>query len=185
MYLLRHGQSHFNVHFARTRIDPGIEDPALTDLGRRQAEAAADAFRGLTVSRLVASPYRRTLETAAVLAEALGLPVEIDPLIRERGYFRCDVGTPASELAALWPELDFGRLPECWWPRDLGETDAQLLARCSAFAGRLSRSGEWGTVVYVTHWGFIRGLTGLTVGNGTVVRLSPSAAATVVHAPQP
>ena len=31
MYLLRHGQSYFNLHFTPTRIDPGIEDPELTE----------------------------------------------------------------------------------------------------------------------------------------------------------
>jgi len=34
MFLLRHGQSYFNLHFNQTRVDPGIEDPELTPLGR-------------------------------------------------------------------------------------------------------------------------------------------------------
>ena len=33
MFLLRHGQSYFNLHMSRTRVDPGIEDPELTPLG--------------------------------------------------------------------------------------------------------------------------------------------------------
>ena len=41
MFLLRHGQSYFNLHFTETRIDPKIEDPELTDLGVAQAHAAA------------------------------------------------------------------------------------------------------------------------------------------------
>ncbi len=41
MFLLRHGQSYFNLHFTRTRVDPGIEDPELTPLGLEQAAAAA------------------------------------------------------------------------------------------------------------------------------------------------
>ena len=41
MYLLRHGQSYFNLHFSETRVDPGIEDPELTPLGVEQAVAAA------------------------------------------------------------------------------------------------------------------------------------------------
>ena len=32
MFLIRHGQSEFNVAFAQTRTDPGIVDPGLTDL---------------------------------------------------------------------------------------------------------------------------------------------------------
>ena len=36
MFLLRHGQSYFNLHFTESRIDPGIEDPELTELGLAQ-----------------------------------------------------------------------------------------------------------------------------------------------------
>ena len=42
MILVRHGQSHFNLHFSATRVDPGIEDPELTDEGVRQAATAAE-----------------------------------------------------------------------------------------------------------------------------------------------
>lgn len=184
MYLLRHGQSEFNVQFARTRIDPGIEDPALTELGRAQARAAAEVLAARGLTRIVASPYRRTLETAAVLAEALGLAIEIDSLVRERCWFVCDVGTPASRLRSLWPAIDFERLGERWWPAR-GESEAQLAARCGVFASRLHRATDWGETVYVSHWGFIRGLTGLAVGNGTVVELRPGPDASVVHAPEP
>ncbi|MEQ9334087.1 histidine phosphatase family protein [Thalassobaculum sp.] len=184
MYLLRHGQSEFNVHFAATRIDPGIEDPALTEIGRDQARAAAEALSTRGLTRIVASPYRRTLETASVLAERLGLPVEIDSLVRERCWFVCDVGTPASLLRTQWPTLDFDRLGERWWPAQ-GESEAQLAARCGVFASRLHRATDWGETVYVSHWGFIRGLTGLAVGNGTVVELRPGPDASVVHAPEP
>lgn len=184
MYLLRHGQSEFNVHFTRTRVDPGIEDPALTTLGRDQARSAAAALADNGISRIVASPYRRTLETAAILGERLGLPIEIDSLVRERCWFVCDVGTPASKLCTLWPEIDFSRLGEQWWPVR-GETEAQLSARCGVFASRLHRATDWGETVYVSHWGFIRGLTGLAVGNGTVVELRPGPDASVVHIPEP
>lgn len=183
VYLLRHGQSEFNVHFAQTRIDPGIEDPALTELGRAQARAAAGVLAPRGLSRIVASPYRRTLETAAVLAEVLGLRVEIDSLVRERCWFVCDVGTPASTLRTLWPGIDFERLGERWWPAR-GESEAQLAARCGVFASRLHRATDWGETVYVSHWGFIRGLTGLAVGNGTVVELRPGPDASVVHTPE-
>ena len=37
MILLRHCQSEFNLHFTRTRCDPGIVDPALTAEGLIQA----------------------------------------------------------------------------------------------------------------------------------------------------
>ena len=182
MYLLRHGQSEFNVHFSKTRVDPGIEDPALTPLGRSQAVEAAEHLAGLPIRRIVASPYRRALQTAMAVAERLMIEIEIDPLIRERCWFVCDVGTPAAQLRQDWPHIDFGDLPDRWWP-EAGESEDELDARCRAFADRLDSATGWGETVYVSHWGFIRGLTGHTVANGTLVALAPQAEATVVHVP--
>ena len=49
MFLLRHGQSYFNLHFTETRRDPGIEDPELTPLGHEEAEAAAELLARMSV----------------------------------------------------------------------------------------------------------------------------------------
>jgi len=84
MILVRHGQSHFNVHFARTRVDPGIVDPQLTEEGERQAREAGERLAACGIRRIVASPYWRTLHTAEIIAEALDLPVSIEPQVRER-----------------------------------------------------------------------------------------------------
>ena len=56
MILMRHGQSHFNLHYGMTRRDPGLRDPGLTGLGRRQAAAAAEILRRHDVRGIVASP---------------------------------------------------------------------------------------------------------------------------------
>ena len=99
MILIRHGQSIFNVIFSVTRIDPGVPDPLLTSRGRSQAREIAAALAGEGVERIVASPYRRALQTADTVARALGVAVTIDPDVRERFSFSCDHGTPRSELA--------------------------------------------------------------------------------------
>ena len=112
--LVRHGQTAFNATFAESRIDPGVSDPGLTALGRQQASAAAttlaQACAARPILRLLASPYHRTLETADIIAGVLGLPIAIEPLLRERAAFACDVGMPRSVLAATWPGIDFGQL---------------------------------------------------------------------------
>ncbi|RMD60722.1 MAG: histidine phosphatase family protein [Alphaproteobacteria bacterium] len=173
MILVRHGQSHFNVVYNATRRDPGIIDPGLTDEGRRQAEAAALALRAHGAARrILASPYTRTLHTAQIIAARLGLPVTVEPLVRERAYFACDIGSPRSELMARWPEFDFGDLPERWWP-DPEETEAELHQRCRTFRARMAARDDWAGTVVVSHWGFIRGLTGLAVANGEMVPFRP------------
>ena len=68
MILVRHAESEWNRHFSRTRIDPGIPDPPLTSRGQRQAAQLAQQLAESKVRRLVASPFRRTLETATIIA---------------------------------------------------------------------------------------------------------------------
>jgi broad specificity phosphatase PhoE len=174
MILLRHGQSHFNLHFSRTRVDPGIVDPGLTEHGRRQAAEAGQALADAGIRRLLVSPYRRTLETAAELLRSLGaeVEVEIEPLVRERAFFVCDVGSPRSELEQGWPHLDFGALPERWWP-DGEEPEPEMLLRCRTFRERMAGRDDWRHTLVVSHWAFIKGLTGAAVGNCEQLRYDP------------
>lgn len=173
MILIRHGQSHFNVHYGATRQDPGIVDPGLTDEGMRQVEAAAETLLSEGLRRIVVSPYSRTLETAEILNRRLGLPIEIEPLVRERSYFTCDIGTPRSELAQRWPEIDFGDLGERWWTEP-EESEPELHLRCVAFHGMAGGFEDWPEILVVSHWGFIRGLTGEPLGNAERVRFDPT-----------
>ncbi|MCC7271484.1 MAG: histidine phosphatase family protein [Alphaproteobacteria bacterium] len=176
MILVRHGQSEFNAAFSVTRIDPGIHDPRLTEEGKRQAAAAAEALAGHPVRGLVASPYTRALETAHIIAEALRLPVTIDPIVGERAAYACDVGSPTSLLRGRWPHLAMDHLDERWWP-EMEEPEHALLARCARFRAAMAARHDWRHVAVVTHWGFIRGLTGKRVGNGAVVPFDPTAPA--------
>lgn len=173
MILLRHGQSAFNAAFAASRVDPGIPDPPLTELGRAQAQAAAAALRGERLARIITSPYTRALETAAIVAGALDLPVTVHPIVRERCAFSCDIGTPASELARRWPDLDFGHLEEIWWPT-LTESEAEIEARAAAFRAEMAAIPDWTDTLVVTHWGFILALTGERTGNGEWRRCDPT-----------
>lgn len=175
MILVRHGESHFNVVYGKTRRDPGIVDPELTETGRRQAESVAAALDGADIRRILASPYTRTLQTAEIVAEALGLGVAVEPLVRERAAFVCDIGSPRSALSRRWPRFEFGDLPERWWP-DPEESEHALLARCRAFRRAVAGLEDWRHVLVVSHWGFIRGLTGQAVTNGTRVLFDPTAA---------
>ncbi len=167
LILVRHGESEFNVVFSKTRIDPGIKDPHLTPAGRQQARLAAAALAGHAIARIVCSPYMRTLQTAQIIAATLNVAIEIEPLVRERGYFACDIGTPASELQQLWPEHDFDHLDEIWWHEDEGEEMVDL--RCNRFRARIVDHPDWPNIAVVAHWGFIRTLTGFRLGNGELV----------------
>lgn len=176
MILLRHGQSEFNRHFTATRRDPGIKDPALTPLGLQQAEAAAAALRGEPIGRIIVSPYTRALATAVPIAAALGVPVVVNPIVRERCAFTCDIGTPRTELALAWPEHDFSAIDEIWWP-PMAESEASVVDRAALFRAEMTALANWSDTLVVTHWGFILALTGVSVANGEWLRYDPTAPA--------
>jgi len=182
MILLRHGQSEFNVVYSRTRVDPGIPDPRLTEDGRRQAADAAAKLERHRLERLICSPYTRALETATIVATALGLAVEIEPLVREHCLFHCDIGSPRSALEQRWPAVDFAMLEERWWP-NLDESETTLAARGQDFRRRMAGRDDWERTAVITHWGFIRALTGLTVPNGHLLRFDPHSGTAVDLAP--
>jgi broad specificity phosphatase PhoE len=179
MILLRHGQSEFNLHFTATRRDPGIPDPKLTPLGQQQAEQAAEALlaeTGGAIRRILASPYTRAMQTAAPLARRLGLSVTIQPLVRERYAFTCDVGTPRTALALAWPDHDLSHLEEVWWPA-VEEPAGQVEGRARLFRQEMAALEDWAQTVVVSHWGFIMSMTGRSVGNGDWLRCDPTAPA--------
>ena len=97
MILLRHGESEFNEVYSVSGVDPGIEDPKLTERGHRQARDAAALLAEYPLRRVLASPYTRALQTAGEVATVLGLPITVEPLVRERGAFVCDVGTAREQ----------------------------------------------------------------------------------------
>lgn len=176
MILLRHGQSEFNLHFSRTRIDPGIEDPKLTPLGHEQAEQAAVALAGAGLRRIVVSPYTRALQTAAPIARALGLPVIVTDAVRERYAFACDIGSHRSSLVTAWPDHDFAAIDERWWPTEEEPTDG-VLARAAAFRATWAGRPDAAETLVVSHWGFILSLTGQSVANGDHLSFDPAAPA--------
>ncbi len=173
MYLARHGQTMFNVIYGETRKDPGIVDPPLTDEGKRQAEVLAHELAGREIARIVTSPYTRALQTAEIVAAKLGVSVSIEPDVRERTAFFCDIGTEASRLAADWPHLDFAHIGEIWWNRT-EETVPDFHARCEGFRRSVAGLGDWDRLAVITHWGVIRSLTGVRAGNAEAVRCDPT-----------
>ncbi len=173
MILLRHGQSEFNLHFGATRRDPGIIDPRLTELGHAQAQDAAEQLRGQGIERIIVSPYTRALQTAHPVAAALGVPVVIDPIVRERYAFACDIGTPRPALEQAWPAHDFSSIEEIWWP-DQEEPEKSIVDRAARFRTELAARHDWNSTLVVSHWGFILSLTGQSVTNGQWLRCDPN-----------
>jgi len=173
MILLRHGQSEFNLHFGATRRDPGIVDPRLTSLGHAQAAEAAATLAKEDVARIIVSPYTRALQTAAPIAHALGVPIIVNPIVRERYAFACDIGTPRTELERAWPDLDFSHIDEVWWP-PMEEPEASVTGRATLFRAEMAALPDWSDTLIVSHWGFILCMTGQSVTNAQWLRCDPT-----------
>jgi phosphohistidine phosphatase SixA len=60
-------------------------DRPLSELGEEQAAGLAATLSGFAVTRLVAGPYLRCRQTLSPLADATGLPIEVEPLLSPRG----------------------------------------------------------------------------------------------------
>jgi broad specificity phosphatase PhoE len=172
MFLLRHGQSYFNLHFTPTRVDPGIEDPELTDLGVAQAHAAAAQLAGVRLTRIIISPYMRALQTAEPILQIQQAPVEIMHEVRERAAFACDVGSPPELLAARFPHHDFKHLPSPWWSKPVETLEATML-RADTFRELMAKRDDARTTLLVSHWAFILALTGKSLSNGDLLEYDP------------
>jgi len=172
MFLLRHGQSYFNLHFNETRKDPGIEDPELTPLGTRQAAEAAAQLAGTALTRIIVSPYSRALQTAEPIIAMHQVPVDVMQEVRERTAFVCDVGSSPGLLASRFPRHDFAHLPQRWWHEGI-ETEEETTARANAFRAQMAAREYSARILLVSHWAFILALCGKSAGNGELLEYDP------------
>jgi alpha-ribazole phosphatase len=163
LYLVRHGAAEG----AEGRAVGHVDLP-LAAHGRRAVERLAATWQG-PPPRLVTSPLRRAVETAALLAAAWGLPAaEPEPRLAEMRFGDWD-GRAWDDIHAA----DAARLAawgERWWqaPTPGGEGFADLVRRVAAWWDEWSAAGEGGAggaaTVAVTHAGPIRALLAARLG---------------------
>ncbi|MEE6177827.1 bifunctional RNase H/acid phosphatase [Mycobacterium sp. 050134] len=169
LLLLRHGQTELSAQ----RRYSGRGNPALTDVGRRQAAAAARylAERG-GIAEVLSSPLQRAYDTAATAAKALGLDVTVDDDLIETDFGAWE-GLTFNEAAQRDPELH-GR-----WLRDTGVTPPggesfdSVLDRVLRVRERIVANHEGSTVLVVSHVTPIKMLLrmALEAGPGILYRL--------------
>jgi broad specificity phosphatase PhoE len=81
-YFLRHGQTDWNLE-GRYQ---GHCDTALNRTGVAEAHAAAACLAEVAIGRIVVSPLLRAVATAAIVAERLGKPIQIERGLVERNF---------------------------------------------------------------------------------------------------
>lgn len=153
LILLRHGQTPANAG----GLLLGRADPPLTDLGCRQATAAAAALDG-DVQRVVSSPLLRARQTA----EALGLPVDVDEQWIEVDYGEYE-GLPYRDVPAeLWQRW---RTEPGFTPPG-GESMAAVGARVREACNALMEEAAERNVVVVSHVSPIKAAVAWALGVG-------------------
>ena len=146
---LRHGETDLN-HEQRMQGVPGVE---LNDRGRQQLDAAAERLVGEGVTHIVSSDLERARQSAAIVAERLELPFQLDPRLREQ-----DLGTREGEswpdLAEVVGEKDADRfLTDADFSPPEGESKRSVLERTTACFEEIRADGDGKTVLAVSHGG--------------------------------
>lgn len=99
LVFLRHGQTANNFEL---RIQ-GSQNTELNDVGRQQAADVAVHLANLKITRIVSSDLSRAHETASIVGDFIGVPVETDERLRERGYGVWE-GLTSPEIREQYPE---------------------------------------------------------------------------------
>ncbi|HZA64667.1 MAG TPA: histidine phosphatase family protein [Nitrososphaeraceae archaeon] len=77
---MRHGQADNNVN--RVLVGRHLESH-LTEQGKMQVKDTARLLKSMSISKIYSSPVTRTIETAQIVGEELGLDYEIDDRLYE------------------------------------------------------------------------------------------------------
>jgi probable phosphoglycerate mutase len=163
LVLLRHGETPLTPQ--KRFSGSGGTDPSLSEAGREQARRAARllAARG-TVQAIVSSPLARTRETAAVVADRLGLDVAIDEGLRETDFGAWEGLTFAEVMERHPQDLEAWLASPDARPTGGGESFNATAVRVEEARARLVAAHAGRTVLLVTHVTPIKTLVRLALG---------------------
>ncbi|MGK5046121.1 histidine phosphatase family protein [Janthinobacterium sp. GB4P2] len=153
--LIRHGETAWN---AGRRLQGHI-DIALNEAGLAQAAALGQALADAPLAAIIASDLQRAQQTALAVAGVKDLPVQTDPLLRERCYGAFE-GLLYADIAARYPH-EYAQ----WQSRQIdavmpsGERQAesfrQFYARANGAIARWAELYGGQTIAIVAHGGVL------------------------------
>lgn len=160
IFLIRHGAT---VLTAEDRF-AGATNVALSDEGRGQARRLAARLHHEPIKAVYASPLDRTMETAKLIAEPHGLPVQARDGLREISHGRWEqmtrkeVEAQFPHEAAAWDEDPFTSAPEG------GESGLAVTARALPALLDIVRAHPGEHVLVISHKATIRLLLSSLLG---------------------
>lgn len=156
--LIRHA-----AHSHLGRILSGrTPDIALSSDGLAQADALAMRLKTETIDAIHSSPVQRAQETAAALAKALGIDVQVEPALDELDFGdwsgRAFVELESDPRWSTWNETrSTAAAPH-------GESMADAQARAWAHVAQVAAASSGKTVAMVSHCDIIRALVAHVLG---------------------
>jgi 2,3-bisphosphoglycerate-dependent phosphoglycerate mutase len=151
LYLIRHGET-------MNAIKGFVGDGGLSPLGRVQAERLRDrlaATREIKADILITSTFPRAVQTAEIIASALGLPLLLDDEIQELRPGEAE-GMPEETFLETFGQPDYEKMP--FRPiAPAGESWGQFMLRVGTALDRIVHEHEGKTIVLVCHGGVIDG----------------------------
>jgi broad specificity phosphatase PhoE len=167
VYFVRHGQALSNLDPKPALSEEQLDH--LTELGQRQAEAAARALAGRGASAVYTSPAVRAIETSSAVTRALGLEAPVlEPRLRPMAVGQAANGREL-EWSARIAEWRAGRDPS---PPG-GESMEAVGDRVSAFVRSLAEGSRGASVVLVAHSEVIGAYLGRVRGTSPSKRYPP------------
>jgi len=153
--LIRHGETAWN---AEHRIQGQLDIPLSTN-GVWQAGRLAQRLSRVPGEHLIGAVYASDLArawlTAQPLAQALDVPLQSEPRLRER-HFGLFQGHTMEDVAARWPDHFVAwRARDPAWLIPDGESGNQLIARSLSALAAIVRAHAGGTAAVVTHGGVL------------------------------
>lgn len=145
--LVRHGQTNWNLE-GRYQ---GQSDVHLNENGRAQAKSLAKELKGQTFAAIYSSDLTRAQETAEYIANGLGLPVQIEPRLREINQGEWE-GVLVEDIKARYAEIWSQRTVDPASVRPPGgETVGEVAERVYIALDDIARLFPTGRVLIVSH----------------------------------
>jgi probable phosphoglycerate mutase len=160
LVLIRHGESEAN----RQGVVQGHFDSPLSPTGQEQAEALAEALAGEGFSALYASDLQRAQDTARAIAHSTGLPLHLDPDVREIdiGIFS---GMSWATISQRFPEA-YARFKETnsWAVVPGAEQEDEARDRLERFLAKVRAQHPTSRVAIVAHGAILRRMIHVLLG---------------------
>lgn len=182
IFIIRHGQDKDNAK----DILNGRRNESLTELGKNQAQKTADKLSSYAIDIIYSSPLKRAMETAQIIATALGIhTVTITNDLVERD-FGVLTGTPKADIPKYSQNILEVNGISYFLDAHGAESFPDLYKRAGAVLKDIQNKHPLQNVLIITHedagkmirafyygWTWEEGLKRPNIDNAQVVALTP------------